>query len=47
MALDRSPELINAISNTKHIKTTILTKIQIATSGVLTKFSFIWPSDLT
>ena len=46
MALDRSPELSNVIYNAKHINTIILTKIQNAASGVLTRFSFIWPSDL-
>ena len=46
MALDCSPELCNAISNAKYIRTIILTKIQNATSRVLTRFSFIWPSDL-
>ena len=30
----------------KLIKTIILTKIQNATSSVLSRFSFIWPSDL-
>ena len=45
MALDRSPELCNVISNAKHMKTIILTKIQNATSRVLTRFSFIVPSD--
>ena len=46
MALVRSPELCNVIYNAKHIKTIILTKIQNATSIVLTRFSFIWPSGL-
>ena len=46
MALDRSTALCNVISNAKHIKTIILTKIQNATSRVLTTFSFIWPRDL-
>ena len=32
MALDRSPEVCNVISNAKHIKTIILTKIQNANS---------------
>ena len=41
MALDHSHELCNVISNAKHIKTIILTKIQNATSRVLTRlFSF-------
>ena len=46
MALDRSPELCNVIPNAKHIKTIILTKIQNPISKVLTRFSFIWHSDL-
>ena len=46
MALDRSPLLCNVFSNAKLIKTIILTKIQNATSRMLTTFSFIWYSDL-
>ena len=45
MALDRSPELCNWISDAKLIKTIILTKIQMK-PPVLTRFSFIWTSDL-
>ena len=45
MALDRRPELCNVNPNAKHIKTIILTKNQMK-PPVLTRFSFIWPSDL-
>ena len=41
MALDRSPKLCNVIPNAKHVKTIILTKIQMK-PPVLTRFSFIW-----
>ena len=47
MALDRSPESCNVISNAKHIKTIIQTKIQNATClqdfpsfNLVTYFSF-------
>ena len=40
------PELCYVISNTNHIMTNILSKIQNATSRVLTGFFFIWPRYL-
>ena len=44
MALDRSPELCNVISNAKHIKTIFQTKIQNAYAygpNTLTKFQLL------